>query len=198
MADEDLAGARMLVGSLPRLARYHVQQSAEKAVKALLEHRGLNPGREHRFEILAEMLARGDPWRERIAKLHPLSPVATSLRYPTAEGRVLPRPTHELVDREIASTAQLITDVRRDTATAAPNRAVTPGSSLSAKDALIARIVEAARRRGLEMPDKVEEKLATYAEEADLRMMVADVETAASFQDMLDAHSIIIPKHGET
>lgn len=37
MADEDLARARVLLGSSTRLARYHVQQSAEKAVKALLE-----------------------------------------------------------------------------------------------------------------------------------------------------------------
>src|SRR5436853_1626765 len=56
MADEDLAGARALVSTSTRLARYHVQQSAEKAVKALLERRDLNPGREHRFESLAEML----------------------------------------------------------------------------------------------------------------------------------------------
>jgi HEPN domain-containing protein len=55
MADEDLTGARALLGISTRLARYHVQQSAEKAVKALLELRGLNPGREHRFESLAEM-----------------------------------------------------------------------------------------------------------------------------------------------
>jgi HEPN domain-containing protein len=63
MADEDLAGARALVGKATRLARYRVQQSAEKAVKALLEQRDLNPGREHRFESLAEMLPPDDRWR---------------------------------------------------------------------------------------------------------------------------------------
>lgn len=51
IADEEVAGARTLLDTSPRLARYHVQQSAEKAV---LEHRGLNPGREHRFEPMAE------------------------------------------------------------------------------------------------------------------------------------------------
>jgi HEPN domain-containing protein len=66
MSDEDLTGAKLLLGSVTRLARYHVQQGAEKAVKALLEYRGLNPGREHRFEILSEMLAPNDPWRARI------------------------------------------------------------------------------------------------------------------------------------
>jgi HEPN domain-containing protein len=86
MADEDLTGARALLGISTRLARYHVQQSAEKAVKALLELRGLNPGREHRFESLAEMLPHEDQWRARIQSLDSLSPAATSLRYPTTGG----------------------------------------------------------------------------------------------------------------
>jgi HEPN domain-containing protein len=69
MADEDLAGARALLAISTRLARYHVQQSAEKGVKALLEQRGVNPGREHRFEFLAEMLPPTDQWRARIQSL---------------------------------------------------------------------------------------------------------------------------------
>jgi HEPN domain-containing protein len=112
MADEDLAGARALVGISTRLARYHVQQSAEKAVKALLEQRDLNPGREHRFESLAEMLPLDDSWRPRIQSLDALSPAATSHRYPTAEGRVMQPPGLDLVEREIAAVAALIGDVR--------------------------------------------------------------------------------------
>ena len=112
MADEDLAGARALVSISTRLARYHVQQSAEKAVKALLERRDINPGREHRFESLAEMLPQNDSWRSRIQSLDLLSPAATSHRYPTAEGRVMPPPARDLVEREIAAVAALIGDVR--------------------------------------------------------------------------------------
>lgn len=56
LADEDITAARALM-SVTRAARYHVQQSAEKAVKAFLEHRDLNPGREHRFEFLADACA---------------------------------------------------------------------------------------------------------------------------------------------
>src|ERR1700756_2495369 len=73
MANEDLTGATALVATSTRLARYHVQQSAEKAVKALLEQRGLNPGREHRFDSLAEMLDPADRWRARIQSLDTLS-----------------------------------------------------------------------------------------------------------------------------
>jgi HEPN domain-containing protein len=114
LADEDLGAARALLSFSTRTARYHVQQSAEKAVKALLEHREINPGREHRFESLAEMLSEGDPWRSRIHSLDFLSPAATAHRYPTAEGRIHPPPARELVEREIALVAQLIQDVRRE------------------------------------------------------------------------------------
>src|SRR5215831_17264029 len=112
MADEDLAGARTLLAISTRLARYHVQQGAEKAVKALLEQRGLNPGREHRFESLAEMLPQSDQWRGRIQSLDMLSPAATSHRYPTAEGRIMSAPARDLVEREIATVAAFIQDIR--------------------------------------------------------------------------------------
>ena len=114
IADEDLAGAKVLLDSSTRLARYHVQQSAEKAVKALLEYRGVNPGREHRFEILSEMLPADDPWRARVHGFHPLSPAATSLRYPTAEGRLLPPAARNVVESEIESVIMLIADVREE------------------------------------------------------------------------------------
>jgi HEPN domain-containing protein len=80
LADEDSSAARILLGFSTRTARYHVQQSAEKAVKALLEHHGMNPGREHRFELLAEMLPERDSWRFRIQSLDELSPAATTHR----------------------------------------------------------------------------------------------------------------------
>jgi len=112
MAEEDLAGAKSLLVVSTRLARYHAQQSAEKAAKALLEHRGLNPGREHRFESLADMLPQGDEWRDRIHSLDSLSPAATSHRYPTAEGRIMPPPGRELVEGEIATVATFVQDVR--------------------------------------------------------------------------------------
>jgi hypothetical protein len=73
----------------------------------------LNPGREHRFESLAEMLPNDDPWRVRIQNLDSLSPAATSYRYPTAEGRIMPPPLRELIEREIAAVASLIQDVGR-------------------------------------------------------------------------------------
>lgn len=65
------------------------------------------------------------------------------------------------------------------------------------KSALAKQIVAAARTRKLPIPDNVEEKLVIYAEEDDLRAMVKEVETAASFRDMLDVHSIVLPEYGD-
>jgi len=113
LADEDLGAAQALLAVSTRVARYHVQQSAEKAVKALLEHRGLNPGREHRFESLAEMLPESDPWRSRVQSFDLLSSAATTHRYPTSEGRLIPAPARESVEREIAAAAQLVEDIKK-------------------------------------------------------------------------------------
>jgi hypothetical protein len=42
--------------------------------------------------------------------------------------------------------------------------------------------------------DNAEEKLAIYVDERILSIMLKDIQTASSFQDMLDAHSVTIPK----
>jgi hypothetical protein len=54
--------------------------------------------------------------------------------------------------------------------------------------------VSIARLKELKMPDDAEEKLAIYVDERILSMMLKDVQTASSFQDMLDAYSVAIPK----
>lgn len=51
-----------------------------------------------------------------------------------------------------------------------------------------------ARLKELEVPDNVEEKLAIYVDERILSIMLKDIQTASSFQDLLDAHSVTIPK----
>jgi len=195
MAVEDIGGAKALLGVSTRLARYHVQQSAEKAIKAFLEFRGLNPGREHRFEMLSEMLPQGDAWRTRIFDLHRLSPVATTLRYPTAEGRVIPAPTRSVVESEMDAVTKLIDDVRQAVAAPAPTAA--DAQERARNEATAKQIVAIARARRLEVPSNVEEKLAIYADEKDLRGMLNDVKTAASFREMLDARSIALPGYDD-
>jgi HEPN domain-containing protein len=197
MAEEDLAGARSMLDTSTRLARYHVQQSAEKAIKALLEQRGLNPGREHRFASLAEMIPGEDEWRARIQGLDALSSVATTHRYPTAEGRILPTPTRQLVENEIASVAELIGDVRQAVTRSASSgfdEQPLPSAVPDRTSVLAAQIVATATARKLAMPDDIAETLWLYVDEPTLRQMVQAVTTASSFQDVLDASAVPISR----
>jgi hypothetical protein len=169
----------------------------QKAVKALFEHLNLNPGREHRFGALAEMLPQSNEWQARVRNLDALSPAATTL-HPTAEGRILPQPPRNLVEGEIATAAQLVQDVKK-TISVAPDQqrsgAKKPvATEQERKSALARRIVSVARLKELEVPDNVEEKLAIYVDERILSIMNKDIQTASSFQDLLDAHSVTIPK----
>lgn len=120
------------------------------------------------------------------------------LRYPTAEGRILPQPPRNLVEGEIATAAQLVQDVKK-TISVAPDQqrsgAKKPvATEQERKSALARRIVSVARLKELEVPDNVEEKLAIYVDERILSIMLKDIQTASSFQDLLDAHSVTIPK----
>ena len=63
-AADDLDAARRLAAPpANRLAAYHLQQAAEKLVKALLVHRNIHPGVEHRIDVLVCMLDPSDPWQ---------------------------------------------------------------------------------------------------------------------------------------
>jgi hypothetical protein len=61
------------------------------------------------------------------------------------------------------------------------------------KTSLVKNVVDAARARGLNLPDNVEEKLGIYADRQSLRAMVTEIATATSFRSLLDAHAITFP-----
>ena len=183
LAEEDLVGARKLLDVSTRLARYHVQQCAEKAVKALFEHRNLNPGREHRFGMLAQMLPQNDEWVARVNNLDAFfsgcddTPLSSSGRPHSAAARTPPKKVISLPP---------------DQPKPVDKKAVL--SEHERKSALAKRIVSIARLKELEMPDNVEEKLAIYVDERTLSGMLKEIQTDSSFQDILDAHSITIPR----
>lgn len=102
-ADLELVGAAIQLGN--RHAAYHLQQAAEKLVKAVRLDRDLEPTKEHRIEILIDgdyegkppHLTEDDPWRDRLLALDPLSRFATAYRYPTTSGKLKdPPPAEEL------------------------------------------------------------------------------------------------------
>lgn len=119
-AAADLQGAEALITLGNRHAAYHLQQAAEKLVKAVRLDRGLVPTKEHRIEILIDGLSTGepkrlpdgDPWRERLAPLSPLSEYATAFRYPTMSGALRRGPDGATLKAWVSRLAALL-DVAR-------------------------------------------------------------------------------------
>lgn len=86
--DLDLDAAKRLIAEPPnRLAAFHLQQAAEKLIKAVRLDRGLRVTVEHNLELLIGELPRDDPWRTKLIVLESLSSYATSYRYPSPSGR---------------------------------------------------------------------------------------------------------------
>lgn len=96
---EDLAAARQLAGTVPRASAFHLQQAAEKLVKAILTAEGIHTSAEHEIGLLVAKLPQDHPWRADLVELDYLSRFATAYRYPGSTGRVAPPPERQLLDR---------------------------------------------------------------------------------------------------
>lgn len=116
LAQEDVDAARTLAATNNRYAAYHCQQAVEKLVKAILLHRGVESGTEHRLDVLVDKIAEDDPWKARVRPLDVYSPYATTFRYPTPGGRIVPPPAADQVSRDAAIIEGLIAQARRDIA----------------------------------------------------------------------------------
>ena len=110
----ELDAVRRLVMPPPsRFAAFHLQQAAEKLIKAVRLHSGLFASKEHNLELLINELPEGDPWRERLAEFEMLSAFATTYRYPTpTKGWRKPGPTPEKL-LEIAQAIEALVPVAR-------------------------------------------------------------------------------------
>ncbi|HMG22020.1 MAG TPA: HEPN domain-containing protein, partial [Kofleriaceae bacterium] len=82
--DLDLEAARRLVVEpANRLAAFHLQQAAEKLIKAVRLSHGLRVTADHNLELLIDELPRDEAWRDKLTVLEPLAAYATSYRYPS-------------------------------------------------------------------------------------------------------------------
>ena len=85
-AENDLKSARILGSTedaLLDIAIYHCQQTAEKAVKAFLVHRGILPEKTHDIRNLTLKAAEHEPrFNELIPFAAALTPYAWEFRYP--------------------------------------------------------------------------------------------------------------------
>lgn len=111
--DLDLDAAKRLIAEPPnRLAAFHLQQAAEKLIKAVRLGRGLRVTAEHNLELLIGELPRDDPWRTKLAVLESLSSYATSYRYPSPSGRRKDAPGSDEVLVWIKTIAGLCAEAR--------------------------------------------------------------------------------------
>lgn len=92
---------------MPAGAAYHVQQAAEKAVKAALVALGRTPPRTHDIEALAELLPADHPLRTGCLALGHLSYLNLAYRYPAADE--LPAPEVGEVEAWLAEVDALLT-----------------------------------------------------------------------------------------
>lgn len=111
IAREDLLAARQLAPVVPRASAYHLQQAAEKLVKAILAAENIHPTAEHNIGQLVARLPSGHDWKADLLDLDGLSQYATAYRYPTERGGVAPPPERTVLDRYAELIAALAEEV---------------------------------------------------------------------------------------
>jgi HEPN domain-containing protein len=110
---DDLDAARRLLADPPnRHAAFHLQQAAEKLVKAVRLTRGLRITAEHNIEVLVDELPHDDVWHAKLTILEPLSIYATSYRYPSPMGKRKSGPSHDEALVWIKTIAGLTAEAR--------------------------------------------------------------------------------------
>ena len=119
-ANYDLEAAeRLLVAPPIPLAANHLQQAAEKILKAVRVHRGLEKTAEHNLAILIDgnqtpgkeplPLLAGDPWRGKLNPLVGLSAYATTYRYSLSN-----QPTLQQQQAWLAALKILLAEARQE------------------------------------------------------------------------------------
>ncbi|MCF8506931.1 MAG: HEPN domain-containing protein [Caulobacter sp.] len=84
--EEDMTAARQLMAGVPRISAFHLQQAAEKLVKAILSAENIHAGAGHEIGRLVALLPDGHAWKADLMVLDWLSQFATAFRYPSRQG----------------------------------------------------------------------------------------------------------------
>jgi HEPN domain-containing protein/predicted nucleotidyltransferase len=112
-AEEDLAAARRMVegrGWAPRIACFHAQQAAEKALKAVLVHEGIPLQFTHNLELLRDLVPEGRKTASVEGDLASLSRRAGVPRYPGPG----PDATADEAREEVALAQAIVEAARAD------------------------------------------------------------------------------------
>jgi HEPN domain-containing protein len=90
IARDDLEAAEVLQAAANRNAAYHLEQAAEKIIKAILTSEGQHAGIGHQLDAMVRALPDEHPMKKSLGDLVELQAFATTFRYGTPVGRVQP------------------------------------------------------------------------------------------------------------
>lgn len=108
LAREDLAVAWKVLPTFPRHAAFHLEQAAEKLVKAVLAAERLDVPRSHHIGALARLLPDDHLWRADLMAWDGLSLYAAATRYPHPGGRMPEIPDEATLRRQWSDVAELV------------------------------------------------------------------------------------------
>jgi HEPN domain-containing protein len=112
LAKEDLAVARQVLKDYPRTAAFHLQQAAEKLLKAVLSAEGITFTAGHQLGELAGLLPNDHNWRADLMAFDEYTPYATSTRYPKPGGGMPRIPPTDKLDKSLKEVASLVDEIR--------------------------------------------------------------------------------------
>lgn len=101
IAGEDLDAARALALTKNRNAIDHCEQAAEKVIRAVMTSESLLAGTNHLLARMVDQIPDANPLKPALRGIEHLAAFATSYRYPTSTGRILPTPSEAEVTEAI-------------------------------------------------------------------------------------------------
>lgn len=113
LAEDDLAVARKLRRDHPRHAAFHIEQAAEKLLKAVLTVERISfPTGHHQLGALARLLPDAHVWRADLMAFDEFTSYATALRYPRPGGGMPVEPDDSDLLRGWQDVSALVGEIR--------------------------------------------------------------------------------------
>jgi HEPN domain-containing protein len=113
LAREDLAIARKVLDEFPRDAAFHIEQAADKLLKAILMTEGINFGvGHHQIGRLAQSLPPDHVWRADMMAFDIYSSYATAMRYPRPGGGMPRTPSKDVLKAGLVEVSSLVSEIQ--------------------------------------------------------------------------------------
>jgi HEPN domain-containing protein len=112
LAREDLDVAHRIVSSHPRVAAFHLQQAAEKLLKAVLSAEGITFSAGHQLGQLAQLLPNDHLWRADLMAFDRYTPFATATRYPMPGGGMPRTPPKAQIEASLKEVGSVVDEIR--------------------------------------------------------------------------------------